>query len=356
MTNKRITKIAKVLVDYSTKVQEGERVVITAPPVAQPLVLEVYKMCLQRGAHPVIRTPLPGAAYVFYKYAKDNQLMRFPKTAMFEMKNTDAYIAIRAPLNTNEFASVDPTKIAMRSKILSPISKWRLQKTKWVAFDYPTTAYAQNASMSLHDYQDFAFNAINLNWTKLRTRLQKIADAVNSSEKVHVIGPGTDLKFTVKSTRAVLGDGTNNMPGGEVFTAPDKYSVNGHITFNYPAIYRSNEVRGVQLKLKKGKVIEEDATSGLDFLKAMLNLDSGSRYVGEWGIGCNYNIKQFTKNTLFDEKIGGTVHFALGHGYKECNARIRSALHWDLVKDLRRNGTIYLDGKLFQKNGRFRKV
>ena len=356
MTNVRTTKIAKVLVDYSTGVKEGERVVITAPPVASPLVLEVYKLCLQKGAHPVIRTPLPGAAYLFYKHAKDNQIKRFPKTALYEIKNTDVYIAIRAPINTSEFASVDPGKIAMRSKVLSPISKWRLQKTKWVAFDYPTSAYAQNAGMSLADYEDFAFHAINLNWNRLKKLLQRIAGAVNSSEKVHVVGPGTDLRFTVKSTRCVLGDGTNNMPGGEVFTAPDKYSVNGHVTFNYPAIYRSNEVRGVKLEFKKGKVVKEAAHSGLDFLKAMLNLDTGSRYVGEWGIGCNYNINKFTKNTLFDEKIGGTVHFALGHGYKECNAKIRSALHWDLVKDLRRNGAIYLDGKLFQKNGRFRNI
>lgn len=356
MTNPRIIKIAKVLVDYSTKVQEGERVVITAPPVASPLVLEVYKRCLQKGAHPVIRTILPGAAYLFYKYAADHQISRFPRTAMYEMKNTDVYIAIRAPVNTSEFSGVNPGKIAVRSKVLSPISKWRLQKTKWVAFDYPTSAYAQNAGMSLQDYEDFSFNAVNLNWSRLRQRLERISSAVNAAENVEIVGPGTDLKFTVKSTRCVLGDGTNNMPGGEVFTAPDKYSVNGRVTFNYPAVYRSNEVRGVQLKFKKGKVIEEGASSGLDFLRAMLNLDSGSRYVGEWGIGCNYNIKQFTKNTLFDEKIGGTVHFALGHGYKECNAKIRSALHWDLVKDLRVNGAIYLDGKLFQKNGRFRRV
>lgn len=356
MTNKRIEKMAKVLVDYSASVKDGERVVITAPPAAGPLVLEVYKLCLQRGAHPVIRSPLPGAAYLFYKYAKDHQLSRFPKIAMYEMKNTDAYISIRAPVNTSEFCTVDPSKIAARSKVLRPISKYRLKNVKWVAFDYPTTAYAQNAGMSLQDYEEFAFKAVNLNWAKFRTKLQKIAGAVNSSEKVEVVGPGTDLKFTIKSTRCVLGDGTNNMPGGEVFTAPDKLSMNGSITFNYPAVYRSNEVRGIYLEFKKGKVVKENAHSGLDFLKAMLNLDSGSRFVGEWGIGCNYNIKKFTKNTLFDEKIGGTVHFALGHGYKECNAKIRSALHWDIVKDLRRNATIHLDGKLFQKNGRFRKI
>ena len=354
MTTVRIKKAAKVLVDYCTKVKEGERVVITAPPVAQPLVLEIYKMCLQKGAYPVIRTPLPGAAYMFYKYAKGQQLTRFPKIAMYEMKNTDAYIAIRAPRNTSEFASIDPKKIAERAKVLRPISKYRLQNVKWVAFDYPTPAYAQNAGMSLHDYEDFAFNAISLDWKNLNTRLQKIADRVNQAKEVHIVGPGTDLSFTLKTTNCVLGDGTNNMPGGEVFTAPDKYSVNGFITFNYPAIYRSNEVRGVYLEFKRGKVVKEEARSGLDFLRAMLNLDAGSRYVGEWGIGCNYNIKQFTKNTLFDEKIGGTIHLALGHGYKECNAKNRSALHWDLVKDLRRNGAIYLDGKLFQKNGRFR--
>jgi len=356
MTNKRIQKIAKVLVDYSTRVKESEKVVITAPPVASPLVLEVYKLCLQRGAHPVIRTPLPGSAYLFYRYAKDHQLKRFPKTAMYEMKNTDAYISIRAPVNTSEFCTVNPSKIAMRSKVLRPISKYRLQNVKWVAFDYPTSAFAQNAGMSLHDYEDFAFKAVSLNWIKLRNRLQKISEAVNAAEKVEIIGTGTNLKFTVKSTRCALGDGTNNMPGGEVFTAPDKLSVNGHITFNYPAIYRSNEVRGIYLEFKKGKVVKEDAHSGLDFLKAMLNLDSGSRFVGEWGIGCNYNIDRFTKNTLFDEKIGGTVHFALGHGYKECNAKIRSALQWDIVKDLRKKGTIYLDGRLFQKNGKFKKV
>ncbi|MEM4263400.1 MAG: aminopeptidase [Candidatus Woesearchaeota archaeon] len=354
MVDSRIKRAAKILVDYSTKVKKGDRVIIAAHAAAEPLVLEIYKLCLQKGAHPVIRTLLSGANYIFFKYAKDHQLRRFPVTAMYEIKQTDVYISISATCNTREFASIDPNKIALRSKIMSPISRWRSEKTRWVLFDYPTNALAQEAGMSYAEYEDFVYSAVNQNWNKIKERLAKLASVVDKAKEVRIVGKDTDLKFTILHGKCATCDGLRNMPGGEIFTVPDKYSAEGYIYFDYPAVRNGNIVRGIRLEFKDGKVVKANAENNKEFLQAMLHIDSGASYLGEFGIGCNKNITKYTNNTLFDEKIGGTIHIALGNAYRECNGKNKSALHWDLVKDLRQNGAIYLDGKLFQKNGRFR--
>lgn len=354
MVDSRIKRAAKILVDYSTKVKRGDRVIIAAQAAAEPLVLEVYKLCLQRGAYPVVRTLLEGANYTFFKYAKDHQLKRFPETAMYEIKQTDVYISISANYNTREFANIDPRKLVLRSKIMSPISRWRSEKTRWVLFDYPTNAFAQEAGMSYDEYEDFVFSAVNQNWNKIKERLARLASVVNKAEEVRIVAPDTDLRFTIRHGKCATCDGLRNMPGGEIFTAPDMCSAEGHICFDYPAVRNGNIVRGIHLEFKNGKVIKASAENNNEFLQAMLRTDHGASYIGEFGIGCNKNITKYTNNTLFDEKIGGTIHLALGNAYKECNGKNKSALHWDLVKDLRKNGAIYLDGKLFQKNGKFR--
>ncbi len=354
MMDQRIKKAAKIIVDYSTKVKRGDRVIIAAQAAAEPLVLEVYKLCLQRGAHPVVRMLLQGANYIFFKHAKDHQLKRFPATAMYEIKRTDVYISISANCNTREFANIDPSKLVLRSKIMAPISRWRSENTRWVLFDYPTNAFAQEAGMSYQEYEDFVFTAVNQNWNKIKERLAKLAAVMDKAKEVRIVGTDTDLSFTIKQGKCAICDGLRNMPGGEIFTAPDKYSAEGHICFDYPAVRNGNIVRGIYLEFKKGKVVKSSAENNNEFLRAMLRTDKGASYIGEFGIGCNRNITKYTNNTLFDEKIGGTIHLALGNAYKECNGKNKSALHWDLVKDLRMNGAIYLDGKLFQKNGKFR--
>lgn len=353
MQDSRLQKAAKVLVDYSTRVKKGDRVIISTQIGASPLALAVYKLCLERDAHPVIRCAVPGANYVFFKYAKEHQLKRFPKVAMYEIKNTDVVIHLFASFNTRELASIDPKRISLRSKVMNPVSRWRCDKTRWVLFDYPTRAFAQEANMSIWEYEDFVFKAIDLDWPKFRTRLNKLASAVNNANHIRIVSDDTDLEMTHKHGKCVVGDGTCNMPGGEVFTAPDKFSLKGHIKFDFPSIRYGTIVRDIRLEFEKGKVKKADASAGKELLKEMISMDAGAGYVGELGIGCNYNIKRAVNNTLFDEKIGGTIHLALGNAYLECNGKNKSALHWDLIKDLRKDGEIYLGGKLFQKNGKF---
>lgn len=357
MQDNRLQKAAKVLVDYSTRVKKGDRVVISSQIGASPLALAVYRLCLQRDAYPVIRCTVPGANYMFFKHAKNHQLMRFPKVAMYEVKNTDVFIHLYASFNTRELASINPKRLALRSKVMKPISRWRSDKTRWVLFDYPTRAFAQEAGMSIWEYEDFVFEAIDHDWKKFRKRLHKLASIVNKAKHARIVGggqDGTDVEMSLAHGRCVAGDGTFNMPGGEIFTAPDKFSVNGKIHFDFPSVRYGTVVRDIRLEFKKGKAVKATASSGQNLLRTMLKMDAGASYVGELGIGCNYKIQRQTNNTLFDEKIGGTIHLALGNAYPECNGKNKSALHWDLIKDLRKKGSaIYLDGKLFQKDGKF---
>ncbi|MBN1644516.1 aminopeptidase [Candidatus Woesearchaeota archaeon] len=354
MQDNRLQKIAKVLVDYSTRVKKGDRVIISTQIGASPLALAVYKMCLEKDAYPVIRCAVPGANYIFFKHAKEHQLKRFPKVAMYEIKNTDVVIHLFASFNTRELASIDPRRLSLRAKVLNPISRWRGDKTRWVLFDYPTRAFAQEAGMSIWEYEDFVFKAIDHDWKKFSKNIHELASAVNKAKHVRIVGKQTDVEMTIKNGHCVAGDGKYNMPGGEFFTAPDKFSVKGKIMFDFPSVRYGTVVRGIKLEFRDGKVVKATANSGQDLLREMIAMDSGSCYVGELGIGCNYNITRQTNNTLFDEKIGGTIHLALGNAYLECNGKNKSALHWDLIKDLRNKGSaIYLDGKLFQKNGKF---
>jgi len=355
MQDTRLQKAAKILIDYSTRVKKGDRVIISTQIGAAPLALTVYKMCLERDAHPVIRCAVPGANYLFFKHAKEHQLKRFPKTAMYEMKNTDVNIHLFASFNTRELASIDPKRLALRAKVMSPVSRWRCDKTRWVLFDYPTRAFAQEAGMSIWEYDKFVFDAIDHDWPKFRKRLHKLADAVNKAKHVRIVGKETDIEMSIKHGNCVVGDGTCNMPGGEIFTAPDKLSVNGHIYFDFPSVRYGTVVRGIRLEFEKGKVVKATADSGQELLREMIAMDAGSSYIGELGIGCNFKIQRSVNNTLFDEKIGGTIHLALGNAYPECNGKNKSALHWDLIKDLRKkNSVLYLDGKIFQKEGKFR--
>ncbi len=353
MADARLKKTAKILVDYSTKVKKEDKVQIRTQPEGYPLALEVFKLCLLRGAYPSIKADVPGTEFLFYKHAKRNQLEKFPADEMHEIKKTNAVITIGAEYNTREFSTIDPKIIAARSRTLEPLSNWRVEHTRWVLFDYPTNALAQDAGMSLYELENFVFNATNQNWHLLSRKLKNIARKVNASKNARIVAKDTELEFSIRGTHCVVGDGIFNMPDGEVYTAPVKESVNGYITFDFPAVYSGNVVEGIFLEFKNGKVVKAKAEKNEKFLRGMISTDKGSKFLGEFGIGCNYRIKRFTKNILFDEKIGGTIHLALGYGYKECKSKNTSAIHWDMIKDLRKNGAIYLDGKLFQKKGRF---
>lgn len=352
MKDPRILKTAEILVDYSTKVKKGDYVQIVADYAAKDLALEVYRLVIKKGAYALIRIGLPGAAYNYYRYASKKQLKHFPKLAMHEMKNVDVVIYLGAPRNTRELSNIDPKKVSIRQKVVEPISEERMKK-RWLIFEYPTNALAQDADMSLEEFEDFVFNATLVDWSKEGKKMQKLANLLNKSDKVRIIGKDTDISMRIKGRNAVVADGDFNMPDGEVFTAPIDNSANGYIKYDFPAIYGGREVDGIKLVFKNGKVIKATAEKNEKFLKQILSTDKGAKYLGELGIGYNYNIKKFVKQILFDEKIGGTVHLALGRAYPECKGKNKSAIHWDMIKDLRKGGKLIIDGKVIQKNGKF---
>ncbi len=353
MVDKRVAEVAKLLIDYSTQTSSGDRVLIRADASAKELALEVYKQALLRGAHPWIRAELPGAKYVFFKHASDEQLGFVPDHDMTEIKNTDVYISLGAPSNVKELSSIDPARISARMKALKEVNEWRVEKTRWVIFAYPTEAYAQEAEMPLPEFEDFVFNACLIDWAEVSKKLQTLKQKADAVDKVEIVSPDTRLEFSVKGRKGVAASGDKNMPDGEFFTSVVEDSVNGNIHFDVPAVWYGNVVEGITLTFEKGKVVSAKAAKNQAFLEKILATDEGAKRIGEFGIGLNYGITRPVKLILFDEKIGGTVHFALGRGYKETLSQNDSAVHWDMIKDLRRDGEIYFDGKLVMKNGKW---
>lgn len=358
MVDERIKKAAEILVNHSTRVKKGDIVRITCEVPARPLALEIYRLCLKKGAFPFIDVAFDEAAYIYYKNATKEQLKKFPDIAMYEAKKADVFINLGGEENTKSLTGVDPKKISMRRKIVNPISDYivNVAHKRWLGFHYPTNALAQDAHMSLEEYEDFVFSAVNIDWSKENKRMCRLANVVNKTNKVRIVGKETDLTFGVKGRLAQpCGkhySGQHNMPDGEVFTAPLEKTTNGKVYFEFPAIYGGREVSGVRLEFKNGKVIKATAEKNDYFLKQMLKTDKGASYLGEFGIGLNYKINKFTGQILFDEKIGGTIHLALGMAYEECKGTNESAIHWDMIKDMH-NGEIFFDDKLVFRNGKW---
>jgi len=353
MIDLRVTKLAKILVHYSVSAKKGEIVVINSSSESAPLALECYKEALKVGAFPKVNFSMPGFNYTYYKYADDHQLRNFPKIAEFEAKSLNCVINLGAPFNTKEFSNIDPKKIAIRQKVTRPISDITIKK-KWVICDYPVNALAQDAEMSLEEFENFLFGATNLDWKKESKKQDKLKAVLDKGEHVRIVSDDTELTFSIKGRQGIKCDGKRNMPDGEVFIAPVETTTEGFIRYTYPVIYGGREVSGVELKFKKGAVISAKAEKNEKFLKTMISIDKGAKYLGEFGIGLNHHITKFIKQILFDEKIGGTIHLALGKAYKQGGGRNVSALHWDMIKDLRKGGAFYIDDKLIQKNGKFR--
>ncbi|HKZ94809.1 MAG TPA: aminopeptidase [Candidatus Bathyarchaeia archaeon] len=353
MVDERTVEVAKLLIDYSTKTKRGDRVLIRADASARDLALEIYKQALLRGAHPWIRPELPGARYAFFKHASDEQLSFVPEHDMVEIKSTDVYISLGAPSNVKELSSIDPTRISARMKALKAVNDWRVEKTRWVIFAYPTEAFAQEAEMSLPEFEDFVYNACLIDWSEVSKKLHILKENVDAADKVEIVSSDTRLEFNVKGRKGVAASGDKNMPDGEFFTSVVEDSVSGSIHFDVPAVWFGNVVEDITLTFEKGRVVNAKAAKNQAFLEKILSTDEGAKRIGEFGIGLNYGIARAIKLILFDEKIGGTVHFALGRGYKETLSQNDSAVHWDMIKDLRRDGEIYFDGKLVMKHGKW---
>lgn len=355
LVDPRVTKQAEVLVDHSCKVKRGDNVIVFADFEAKPLVIELYKLLIKRGANEIkLHTGSYELSEIYYKNATTSQLKHFPQIAMDEMKSIDCWIGVRSSTNTRGLTNIDAKKITERSKITRLITDWRVEKTRWVLTNFPTNAQAQEADMSLGDYEDFVFSAVNkVDWKKQFKQQEKLRKLVDRTNEVHIVAAGTDLKMSIAGRTAENCAGEHNMPDGEVFTSVVENSANGHIAYTYPALYLGREYHDIRIEFKSGKAVSATASKGEGDLNKILDMDKGARFIGELGFGNNYKIKRFTKDILFDEKIGGSIHIALGKGYKETGSKNISALHWDMIKDLRKGGEIMFDNKLIQKNGKW---
>lgn len=352
-TDLRTKKLAKLLVNHSLGVKHGENVVISGGTEAQDFMIALYKEIILKGAHPITRINLPETTPFFYKHAKKHQIEKFPEVFDYTVKNAQRYIGIDTTTNTKELSGCNPRKITARQKILKPIREYILNekdKIRRCTVGFPCPALAQEAEMSLTEYEKFLYDACLQDWNKLGRKIDKVLAKFKKGKNVHLIGENVDLRFRIHGDKAAADKGEDNMPGGEIFMAPIRESLNGWIKFEYPAIESGKEVAGIFLKFENGKVMESKADKNEDFLREMLATDENSSYVGEFGIGMNPKINKFTKNLLFDEKIGGTIHLALGMAYKENGGGNDSAIHWDIVKDMKK-ARIILDNKVIQEKG-----
>lgn len=356
MSDPRTKKLAKLVVNYFLKVKHDTNVVISGSTEAADFVTALYKEVLEAGAHPVLRLSLPGLSPIFYKYAKEHHIKNFPDIFDYTVKHAQYYIGINTETNTREMTSCDPKKMSERQKITRPITNYIVNertKIRRSSVGYPCLALAQEAEMSLEEYEDFVFGAMLQDWEKLGKVMNKTLKRFQKGKKVHLVGGSrVDLKFDVHGEKAIDDLEGDNVPCGEIFMAPVRESLEGFIKFDYPAIEAGKEVTDIYLEFKKGKVVKYNASKNKAYLKEMLETDKNSSYVGEFGIGCNPKIRKFTKNLLFDEKIGGTIHLALGMAYTENGGGNDSAIHWDIVKDMK-HGQIILDGKVIQDHGRW---
>ncbi len=364
MADPRQQKLAQVLVHYSLALKLGDKFIIFGRAFAAPLIHEVYREAVWVGAHVTTKISLEGLQEVFFQEANDEQLAYVSEVDTLEVEHYDAELTIWGSENTKILSGIDPKRIAKRREARAQLSKRSLERmgkgeTRWCGTMFPTNAHAQDAGMSLGDYENFVYNAGLLNledpvagWRKVHQEQQRVADFLNQHDEIHIVAPGTDITYRVGGRTWINCAGTENFPDGEVFSGPIENSVNGTVCFTYPALYDGNEVENVRLTFRDGRVVESDATKGLDFLNAMLDMDAGSRYLGEVAFGLNYNIQQFSKDTLFDEKIGGTMHMALGASLPESGGVNESGLHWDMVCDLR-EGKVYADGQLCYEGGKF---
>jgi aminopeptidase len=318
-----------------------------------PLARAVYAAAVQAGALPNVEFQSAYLERDLMVYGSKEQLDWIPEMSAYGMEWADVYIGLRGARNPYEFTGIAPDKITAHKRALGNVSAMRNELTRWVLVRVPNESFAQQAETSLGEMMDFFFNATLRDWAKEAERYTELQKVFQAAEKVRIVGNDTDLAFSTKGRIYVVADGKLNMPDGEIFTAPVDDSAEGHITFEFPGVYVGQRVEDIRLEFSKGEVVRASAQSNQELLHQLLAMDEGAKRIGEFGVGTNFGINRFCYDILYDEKIGGTVHLALGRAYHECNGVNESALHWDIVKDLRQQGEIYLDGKKVFENGTF---
>ena len=364
MPDPRVSRLAKLLTEYSVSIRSGDEVLIRAGVDALPLVRELYKEVVSKGAYPHLQINDSALQEVFYRYAADNVLRHLSPIDKFIMEKVDATISIVSSNHTKPLIGVNPEKLRIRQAASAEITEIFMQRQstgelRWTVSIYPTYALAQEAGMGPVEYEEFTYKACMVEeddpvseWKKQAERQEAVVKLLSKIDELRVIVGETDLTIKVGGRTWINDDGKHNMPGGEVFSAPVEDGVEGAVRFDYPAVWRGIEVEGAKFKFKRGEVVEAYAEKGEDKLREILKTDEGAKRLGEVAFGLNYNITRATKQILFDEKIGGTMHLALGAAYPETGGKNKSAIHWDFVLDLKR-GKVYGDGDLIYENGRF---
>jgi aminopeptidase len=365
VSDPRLGRLADVVAEHSVRLGEDDLVLIQGPSLAEPMLAELTRAAIDRGAVPRVRVTLDGIDRAFLDRASDAQLDWLPPHALEEMEAIDAHIEVLGAWNTRELTTVDPDRVARRRASARPLGERFLDRAasgalRWCVTAYPCNAFAQDSDMSLAAYEDFVYGAGWLDrpdpvaaWSRFADTLSDLATRLEQVHTLRVIGQDTDLRVGVGGRTWVASIGERNFPDGEVFTGPLETETEGEIRFSYPAVIGGRQVEDVRLRFRDGRVVASEAAAGESYLRRMLAIDDGASVLGEFAIGTNYAIDQFTRQTLFDEKIGGTCHTAVGAGYPNTGSLNRSALHWDMVHDLRRGGEIHADGEPIYRDGRF---
>jgi aminopeptidase len=366
MTDPRIANLAKTLVEYSVKVKPGDWVLINAHVLALPLAKEVLRYVLRAGGNPDVLLNTDEMGEIRIKESSDEQLKWISPVERAVYEEIDVSISLLAAENTRTMSGVNPERERVRQQVRKDLFQTYMKrsaegKLRWTLTQFPCSAYAQEADMSLHEFEDFVYAATFADqpdpvacWQKVEDDQQRLVDWLKGKKQVVVRGPNADLTLSIDERTFINSSGTHNMPSGEIFTGPVEDSANGWIRFTYPAIHQGREVEGIELEFKDGKVVNAKARKNEEFLLTMLDSDAGARYLGEFAFGANYGIQRFTKSILYDEKIGGSIHLAVGAGYPETGSKNQSSIHWDMICDMRDNSEVLVDGVLFYKNGEFK--
>ncbi len=366
MSDIRVEKMARVLVDYSVNIQPGDRVMVEGTLLAEPLVREVYRRILERGGQPHLLLSLPDQEEIFFAAANNDQLDFVPALHQYSVEQFDARIRIYSEGNTRALTHVDPARMARRQKALAVVQGTVFRRAaegslRWISTQYPTMAYAMEAEMGFNEYQDFVFSACHVDehtpdpvayWKGVGEDQRRYIQRLEGRKRVELKGPDVDLNLSIDGRTFLNSCGIHNMPDVEIYTGPVEDSVEGWVRFTYPAVYAGQMVEGVELTFVRGQVVKATARRNEALLLKMLETDAGAKYVGEFAIGTNYQINRFTRNILYDEKIGGTFHMALGAGYPETGSRNRSVIHWDMICDMQAS-EIRVDGDRFYRDGKF---
>lgn len=351
--DKRWKELGSLLVNYSTEIKPGERVMIAMTEIeTYPLVRAIYEACIKAGAHPQVQFLSEELNRSLLKYGNEVQVEWIPEIEAYGMEWADVYLGLRGAHNLGVFWDIPSNRLSKFRNTMGKISTMRWEKTRWCLLRVPNASLAQEAGMDEETITDMFFNACFLDWSNLSREWERWAHILNQGKRVRVIGKNTDLSFSVEGRKWQVADGKINMPDGEITTSPVENTVEGEIYFEFPGVLGGRLVHDIYLRWEKGELVKATSSTNQDFLQAVIHTDPGASRIGEFAFGTNPEIKYFCKDILLDEKIGGTIHIALGRAYPDTGGTNKSAIHWDIVKDMREKGEVYLDGRLIFQKGK----